>query len=94
MKLRTKYPQHVMEIEQVLGHLKMMKTGYMRFQRPVNKSGKCCQCGTCYFFCPEACISDRGSYFAADLDYCKGCGICANVCPGNAIIMVREKRET
>ncbi|MFA5614071.1 MAG: 4Fe-4S binding protein, partial [Methanoculleus sp.] len=27
-----------------------------------------------------------------DLDYCKGCGICANECPKNAITMVREER--
>ncbi|MFN4245581.1 MAG: 4Fe-4S binding protein, partial [Brevinematia bacterium] len=25
-----------------------------------------------------------------DYDYCKGCGICANVCPRNAIDMVSE----
>jgi 2-oxoacid:acceptor oxidoreductase delta subunit (pyruvate/2-ketoisovalerate family) len=90
MKLRIKYPQHVAEIEQKMGQLKMMKTGYMRFQRPITKLGKCNQCGTCYIYCPEACISDRGSCFASDLDYCKGCGICARVCPENAIIMVKE----
>jgi len=90
MKLRIKYPQHVMDIEQKMGHLKMMKTGYMRYQKPVTKLGKCNQCGTCYIYCPEACISDQGSCFASNLDYCKGCGICARVCPGNAIIMVEE----
>jgi pyruvate ferredoxin oxidoreductase delta subunit len=25
-----------------------------------------------------------------DLEYCKGCGICAEECPPNAIRMVRE----
>jgi 2-oxoacid:acceptor oxidoreductase delta subunit (pyruvate/2-ketoisovalerate family) len=90
MKLRTKYPQHVIEIEKLMSQLEMMKTGYMRYLRPVTKLGKCCQCGTCYFFCPEACISDRGTFFAADLDYCKGCGICSRVCPVGAIIMVKE----
>jgi len=28
-----------------------------------------------------------------DYDYCKGCGICANECPANAIEMKREVRE-
>lgn len=26
-----------------------------------------------------------------DYDYCKGCGICSNVCPVKAIEMVREE---
>ena len=25
-----------------------------------------------------------------DLEYCKGCGICAEECPTNAIVMVEE----
>ena len=28
-----------------------------------------------------------------DLDYCKGCGICAEECPGKAIEMVEEDEE-
>jgi len=26
-----------------------------------------------------------------NMDYCKGCGICAQVCPAHAITMVREE---
>lgn len=69
-----------------------IKTGEWRYQRPVTKVGKCCQCGTCYLFCPTGCISDRGTYFAADLEYCKGCGLCARLCPVSAIMIVREER--
>lgn len=68
-----------------------VKTGSWRYQRPVTRRGKCCQCGTCYFFCPTGSIESHGTYFSADLDYCKGCGICAKVCPINAIVMVREE---
>lgn len=69
----------------------IIKTGDWRFQRPVTKAEKCCQCGWCYLFCPTGCITDKGTYFAANLDYCKGCGICARVCLVHAITLVREE---
>jgi 2-oxoacid:acceptor oxidoreductase delta subunit (pyruvate/2-ketoisovalerate family) len=69
----------------------VLPTGEWRFQRPVIKAEKCCQCGWCYIFCPAGCIEDRGTYFEANLDYCKGCSICAKVCPVDAIRMVREE---
>ena len=68
-----------------------VKTGDWRHQRPVVKTGKCCHCGLCYLFCPTGCIEDKVSHFAADLDYCKGCGMCAKGCPASAIMMVREE---
>ena len=34
---------------------------------------------------------DADGYFAADLDYCKGCGICAHECWPGAIKMVNEE---
>lgn len=30
-------------------------------------------------------------FYEADLDYCKGCGICAEVCPVKCISMEKEK---
>ncbi|MDY6855991.1 MAG: hypothetical protein SWO11_15045 [Thermodesulfobacteriota bacterium] len=68
-----------------------IKTDQWRFQRPQTKAGKCRQCGWCYIFCPCGCIVERGTYFAADLDYCKGCGICARECAVDAVIMVKEE---
>ncbi len=64
-----------------------------RYQRPVIRVGKCCQCGLCYIYCPTGSIRDMGNYFAADLDYCKGCGICSRICPVRAIEVVREEWE-
>ncbi|MBW1805868.1 MAG: 4Fe-4S binding protein [Deltaproteobacteria bacterium] len=64
-----------------------------RYQKPVVKTNKCCHCGTCYIFCPTGCVNSNDSYFFADLEYCKGCGICARVCPVSAIKMVLEGKE-
>jgi len=66
-----------------------LDVGSWKYQKPVTKTSKCCHCGICYFFCPTGCVRDMGSYYAADLDYCKGCGICAGQCPINAITMER-----
>lgn len=46
--------------------------------------GTCSSCDRCLLFCPEVCIaaldSGKGGY-RADPDYCKGCLVCAAVCP-------------
>ena len=66
-------------------------TGSWRSQRPIWDNAKCIKCGICYIFCPEACVTaDAEGFFAADLDYCKGCGICAHECWPRAITMVEE----
>ena len=51
--------------------------------------GSCTECGNCYIFCPENSIkSDPDGYgYIADMDYCKGCGICVNECPRGAMTM-------
>jgi len=42
--------------------------------------GSCTECGNCYIFCPDNAIrKDPGGYgYLADMEYCKGCGICVN----------------
>jgi NADPH-dependent glutamate synthase beta subunit-like oxidoreductase/Pyruvate/2-oxoacid:ferredoxin oxidoreductase delta subunit len=51
--------------------------------------GSCTECGNCYIFCPECAIKpDPGGYgYIADMDYCKGCGICVYECPRGAMTM-------
>ncbi len=61
--------------------------------RPVRDREKCTMCLLCWFYCPEGTIvriSDRGDLMT-NYDYCKGCGICAEECPVDAIKMVRGK---
>jgi pyruvate ferredoxin oxidoreductase delta subunit len=46
----------------------------------------------CRLLCPDLAITrdDITGQIVIDLDYCKGCGICAFVCPKGAITMVLE----
>lgn len=73
------------------GNASEYHTGSWRAERPIWDNSKCIKCGICYIFCPEACVGqDADGYFMADLDYCKGCGICAHECWTGAIKMVEE----
>ena len=66
-------------------------TGSWRSQRPVWNDSKCIKCGICYVFCPEGCVQQgEDGFFAANMDYCKGCGICAHECWPRAIAMIEE----
>ncbi|MGC9543492.1 NAD(P)-binding protein [Streptomyces sp. UG1] len=55
--------------------------------------GNCFECDNCYGVCPDNAITKLGpgKGFAIDLDYCKGCGLCAAECPAGAIEMVPEE---
>ena len=71
-------------------------TGDWRNSRPAVDATLCVAakqgkvtCQICWIHCPDACIS-QGMPPAVELTYCKGCGICAEVCPHHAIAMVPE----
>jgi NADPH-dependent glutamate synthase beta subunit-like oxidoreductase len=56
--------------------------------------GSCFSCDNCFGVCPDNAVlkpGDDGAPYAFDLDYCKGCGICATECPCGAIEMVPEE---
>ncbi len=72
------------------------KTGEWRTVRPIIDHEKCLpaksnkkSCFQCWLYCPEAVIS-RTVPVNIDFNYCKGCGICSQVCPVNVIIMTAE----
>ena len=68
------------------------RTGIWRSVKPVIVSDKCIKCYLCWMYCPEGCIDvSKNDMVRIDYDYCKGCGICSNVCPVKAIEMVREE---
>lgn len=72
-------------------------TGNWRSKRPVLVAAAACSavkqgavtCQLCWVYCPDGCVT-RGIGPEFDLDYCKGCGICAEICPTSAIEMQPE----
>ena len=55
--------------------------------------GQCFNCGNCYMYCPDNAvkISPKTGLYEFDLDFCKGCGLCAKECPCHYIQMSLEK---
>ncbi|MCX6652373.1 MAG: 2-oxoacid:acceptor oxidoreductase family protein [Methanomassiliicoccales archaeon] len=69
-------------------------TGTWRTSSPRYMKEKCIRCLRCWWSCPEGTIKRlEDDYMRWDYRYCKGCGICAEICPADAIEMVRGVRE-
>lgn len=69
------------------------KTGSWRTMRPKWDSKKCTQCMICWQFCPDIAIPEKDKKRTeTDFDYCKGCGMCAQVCPVQCIVMEKEEK--
>lgn len=69
------------------GSTRKNKTGSWRTFKPILDKDKCINCENCIMFCPEGIINKDHDI---DYDYCKGCGICQNECPVDAIELERE----
>ena len=62
-----------------------------RLVKPEINHELCVQCGNCARYCPEGCIiPNSDGYYSVALDYCKGCGVCAQECIVHAVIMVQD----
>jgi 2-oxoacid:acceptor oxidoreductase delta subunit (pyruvate/2-ketoisovalerate family) len=58
---------------------------------PQVELSRCVNCLLCWIHCPDSAIVLDGTTFTGfDLTVCKGCEICAEVCPVDAIEMVAE----
>ncbi len=96
---RTPQPHH--KAARLTGNFDEVNLGF----DPVaacREAGRCFQCGTCtacdncFVFCPDFAIA-RGEGeipYVIDLDYCKGCGICAQECPRGVIDLVPEGADS
>ena len=78
------------------GSAKFFRTGDWAAQIPKLVIENCTSCLKCYFYCPDSAITmvpdeDGKKHPKFDYFYCKGCGVCANECPGRkgetAIVM-------
>lgn len=84
------------------GYLTAKNAGW-RNSRPVVNHAKCTGCLQCYMYCPDgaifkidndpasdASVNKTDTSVEIDLDFCKGCGICAFECKFDSIDMVNE----
>jgi len=70
------------------------RTGDWRTFTPVVNYENCIKCYFCYMYCPDGVITvnPETKFTEIDLDYCKGCAICAEQCPKKCIEMVKEAK--
>jgi pyruvate ferredoxin oxidoreductase delta subunit len=67
-----------------------------RILKPVFNKDYCIDCQFCWIYCPDMSIISRDKkMIGIDMDHCKGCGICVEVCPTNpkSLLMFEEKKD-
>ncbi|MGB4337720.1 MAG: 4Fe-4S binding protein [Bacillota bacterium] len=72
------------------------ETGGWRTYRPQHVPENCIHCLFCWLYCPDmAVIAKDGKFSEINYRACKGCGVCAQVCPGKrgnkALVMVLDE---
>jgi pyruvate ferredoxin oxidoreductase delta subunit len=67
-----------------------------RIEKPVFNKDYCIDCQFCWIFCPDISIISRDKkMIGVDMDHCKGCAICVEVCPTNpkSLLMFSEQTD-
>jgi 2-oxoacid:acceptor oxidoreductase delta subunit (pyruvate/2-ketoisovalerate family) len=68
--------------------------GWRTGLKPAVDLSKCVNCLLCWMYCPDSSVVlDDAVFTGFDYQTCKGCEICAAVCPVEAIRMVPEETE-
>ena len=68
--------------------------GWRTGVKPSADLAACVNCLLCWLYCPDAAVLVEGDTFAGfDYDLCKGCELCAEMCPPQAIAMVPEATD-
>lgn len=67
-----------------------------RLIKPIFNKDYCIDCQFCWIYCPDVSIIARDKkMIGVDMDHCKGCGICVEVCPTNpkSLLMFPEQAD-
>ncbi|MDA3945981.1 MAG: 4Fe-4S dicluster-binding protein [Sulfurimonadaceae bacterium] len=67
-----------------------------RIEKPLFNKDYCIDCQFCWIYCPDMSIIARDKKMVGvDMDHCKGCGICVEVCPTNpkSLLMFPEQAD-
>jgi len=67
-----------------------------RLEKPIFAKDFCIDCQFCWIYCPDMSIIARDKkMIGIDMDHCKGCGICVEVCPTNpkSLLMFPEQAD-
>ncbi len=67
-----------------------------RIEKPLFNKDFCIDCQFCWVYCPDMSIISRDKkMIGIDMDHCKGCGICVQVCPTNpkSLLMFSELKS-
>jgi pyruvate ferredoxin oxidoreductase delta subunit len=78
------------------GTAQQFETGDWRSKKPIWHPETCIQCLQCWIHCPDTSIMvDRATSKMTGFDYkhCKGCGICAQVCPVKPVKSISMENE-
>ena len=68
--------------------------GWRTGLRPEVDLSLCVNCLLCWLYCPDSAIVLEGTRFEGfDHDHCKGCEICAEICPTEAIRGWRSRHD-
>lgn len=70
-----------------------LSVAHWRTEKPVHNVEHCINCYFCWVYCPDSSILVRDEKMTGvDYKHCKGCGVCADVCPTNpkSLIMFQD----
>lgn len=71
-----------------------LNVAHWRTDKPVHNVDHCINCYFCWVYCPDSSILVRDEKMVGvDYKHCKGCGVCAEVCPTNpkSLIMFNDQ---